>query len=140
MPESETDFLAILRALSGHHVEYIVTGGVCAVLHGAPLATFDLDIVHSRTPENLERLRAALAGLGAYYREHAARRPVPQTSHLAGPGHHLLMTRAGALDVPGEVGRHRGYDDLLGRTVTAEIEPGLRIRALSLPALIALKK
>jgi hypothetical protein len=140
MPEPGPDFLAILQVLSEHHVDFIVIGGVCAVLHGAPLATFDIDIVHSRAPENVERLHAALLSLDTYYREHGERRLVPQIAHLTGPGHHLLMTRAGPLDVLGEVTWGRVYDDLLGQTVEFEIERGLRIRALSLPALISMKE
>lgn len=34
-------------------VELIVVGGLAAVLHGAPVVTFDLDIVHRQTPENV---------------------------------------------------------------------------------------
>ena len=56
MPNSAPDFLEILRILSDHKVEFIVVGGVCAVLHGAPVATFDLDLVHNRALDNLERL------------------------------------------------------------------------------------
>lgn len=140
MPDPGPDFLAILQVLSEHQVNFIVIGGVCAVLHGAPFATFDIDIVHSRALENVERLHAALLSLEACYREHGERRLVPQTAHLAGPGHHLLMTRAGPLDVLGEVTGGRVYDDLLGQTVEFEIERGLRILALSLPALISLKE
>ncbi len=50
------DFLAGLRALATHDVEFIVVGGVCAVLHGAPVTTFDLDVVHNRDDANLTRL------------------------------------------------------------------------------------
>ena len=68
MLDSGADFLGILRGLVDHEVEFIVVGGVCAVLHGAPVTTFDLDVVHRRSPENIARLQAALAGLGAHYR------------------------------------------------------------------------
>ena len=57
MAEDEPEFSAVLEVLRRHDVEFIVVGGVCAVLIGAPIATFDVDIVHSRTDENLERLR-----------------------------------------------------------------------------------
>jgi hypothetical protein len=46
------DFLAILQTLAHHKVEFIVVGGVCAVLQGAPISTFDLDLVHSRASDN----------------------------------------------------------------------------------------
>lgn len=36
--------------LAGHGVDFIVVGGVAAVLGGAPISTFDLDIVHARDP------------------------------------------------------------------------------------------
>ena len=54
------DFLEIIRILSGHKVDFIIVGGVCAVLHGAPVTTFDLDLVHSRSQDNLNRLLSAL--------------------------------------------------------------------------------
>jgi hypothetical protein len=53
VPETiSTDFLAILRTLAAHKVDFIVVGGVCAVLQGAPVNTFDLDIVRSREGGN----------------------------------------------------------------------------------------
>ncbi|HTR34303.1 MAG TPA: hypothetical protein VMH80_00275 [Bryobacteraceae bacterium] len=54
MPAS--DFLAILRTLNEYGVEFIVVGGVGAVLQEAPISTFDLDVVHSRSIENAGRL------------------------------------------------------------------------------------
>ena len=42
----------------------IVVGGVGGV-QGPPIATFDLDVVHSRHPANVERLLAALDILSA---------------------------------------------------------------------------
>ncbi|MFH1681539.1 MAG: hypothetical protein ABIH26_12975 [Candidatus Eisenbacteria bacterium] len=132
--------MTLLRVLSRHEVDYIVIGGVSAVLQGAPVSTFDLDIIHSRSPENVERLLAALEELGAYYREHETRRPVPEARHLQGGGHHLLMTRSGPLDLLGVVSGGRAYEDLEGNAVTMEIEPDLRVRVLNLAMLIVLKE
>jgi len=49
-----------------HDVRYVIIGGIAAVLHGVPRATFDLDILIDATPENAQRLLDALleAGLG----------------------------------------------------------------------------
>jgi len=137
---AEPDFLALLRVLSRHEVDYIVIGGVSAVLQGAPVSTFDLEIVHSRSPKNVERLLAALRELGAYYREHETTRPVPEERRLQGGGHHLLMTRCGPLDLLGEVSGGRVFADLEGKAVTMEIEPDLRVRVLTLAMLIVLKE
>jgi len=41
-------------------VDFIIVGGVSAVLQGAPVTTFDLDLVHSREAENITRLLSAL--------------------------------------------------------------------------------
>ncbi|MDJ0701625.1 MAG: hypothetical protein QNJ07_17395 [Woeseiaceae bacterium] len=50
----------ILRILSKHEVEYIVIGGMAAVLHGAPATTFDLDALVRISEENAGRLFNAL--------------------------------------------------------------------------------
>ncbi len=36
-------FREILRTLNRHQVDYLVVGGVAAVVQGAPMTTFDLD-------------------------------------------------------------------------------------------------
>jgi hypothetical protein len=43
-----TDFLSVLQALCEGGVEFIVVGGIAAVLNGAPISTFDLDIFPAR--------------------------------------------------------------------------------------------
>lgn len=140
MPDPPPDFLTLLHELAGRRVDFIVIGGVGAVLQGAPVATFDLDVVHSRLPDNLDRLMSALQALGASYREQPNRHLTPSVSHLAGPGHHLLMTRAGPLDLLGAVSGGRGYEDLLGHTVEMEITPELRVKVLDLSMLITLRE
>ena len=47
---------AALRSLCEHGVEFIVVGGLAAVLNGAPVNTFDVDIVFSRAPLNIARI------------------------------------------------------------------------------------
>ncbi len=134
MKKTKPDFLAILKVLGAHDVDFIVVGGVAAVLQGAPIATFDLDLVHSREPANIGRLMEALQELGAYYRGQGPRRIEPSASHLASPGHQLLLTAHGPLDLLGTIGKGRGYDALLG--VADEIVVGpVRVRVLGLPAL-----
>lgn len=80
----DTDVGELLRQLSGAGVEFIVVGGAAAVLHGAPITTEDLDIVHRRSPENVARLKTLLDRLDAYVRELANRRLPPQESTLLG--------------------------------------------------------
>jgi hypothetical protein len=140
MEPSRPDLLLILKTLSEHDVEYIVVGGVCGVLHGAPIATFDLDLVHSRTPENVARLLSALKKLSARYRDPGGRIIEPAEAALLSPGHQLLMTSGGPLDLLGEIGRHHDYQQLLPDTVMIEMSSGMRVRALGLAALIREKE
>jgi len=108
------------------------------VLHGAPVATFDLDLVYSREGESLSRLGAALKGLGAFYREKPSVRP--SASRLDTPGHHLLMTRHGPLDLLGATVGARGYRELLPHTEEVDLGAGARVRILDLPTLIEVKE
>jgi len=56
----------VFRSFQQHDVRYVVIGGIAAILHGVPRATFDLDILIEATPDNARRLLDALldAGLG----------------------------------------------------------------------------
>ena len=76
----------------------------------------DVDIVHSREPDNIGRLLRALDSLK------------PDASHLASHGHQRMTTRFGPLDVLGMIGRSRTYDALLPHTNNLEIGQGLRTR------------
>ena len=134
------DFLAILHELASRRVDFVIIGGVGAVLQGAPVSTFDLDIVHARTPENVRRLLAALQSMDAWYRERPDARLKPTASGLAGAGHHLLMTRSGPLDVIGMATGGRGYDELLPRVVEVRADGALTVKVLDLVGLIAIKE
>ncbi|HRI57076.1 MAG TPA: nucleotidyltransferase [Anaerolineae bacterium] len=56
----------VYSSLRKHKVKYVTIGGIAAILHGVPRATFDLDILIEATPKNAQRLLDALldAGLG----------------------------------------------------------------------------
>jgi len=135
-----TDFRAILRILSRHGAQFVVVGGVGAVLHGAPIHTFDLDIVHQRTGANIEAILAALRDLNARYRLQPERNLHPDTEHLLSPGGHLLITDHGPVDLLGSIAPGYGYDDLLPKSVTLSIEDGLDVQILGLSAIIESKE
>lgn len=56
----------VFASFQRHNVRYVVIGGIAAIVHGVPRATFDLDILIEATPDNAQRLLDALleAGLG----------------------------------------------------------------------------
>jgi hypothetical protein len=135
-----TDFPKALQALHDGGVAFVLVGGLAAVLDGAPIHTFDVDIVPSRDEENLARLLSVLDKLDAIYRIQPSRRLKPDASHLRSSGHKNLVTSCGYLDVLGTIGRGLSYDDLLPHSVEMDIGEGVRVRVLDLPTIIALKE
>jgi hypothetical protein len=131
-------FKEALEVLARHEVDFIVVGGVAAVLEGAPISTFDLDIVHDRSPENVARLLAALADLDARYRDLAGRILRPEARGLEGEGHHLLLTRCGPLDVLGRIGHGHGYHELIADSTVRQLGE-YSVHVLGLEALIRTK-
>ena len=119
-----------------HEVDFIVVGGIAAALHGAPLSTFDVDVVHSREPGNVRRLLPALGDLQAFYRTQPEKRLKPRESHLLSRGHQLLMTRHGPLDLLGTIGRGLGYDELLEHTTEMQVAGKVAVLVLNLEKLI----
>ena len=133
------EFRKLLEALSQAGAEFIVVGGCAAVLQDVPISTFDLDIVHKRTPENIERLLSVLATLDAhFYPDFARRKLPPRASDLAGSGHILLSTKLGRLDVLCELTGERGYAELLPHTTEISADT-LHLRVLDLPTLARVK-
>lgn len=137
---TENNFIRILRAFREAEVEFVVVGGISAVLNGVPVNTLDLDLVHSREPANVTRLQPVLANLEAIFRIQPERRITPGPNHLASSGHLNLATRYGPLDLLGTIGRGLGYQDLLPHTVEKEVAEGVFVKVLDLPTLIAIKE
>ena len=134
------EFLTVLRTLARAEVDFLVIGGVAAALHGVPATTFDLDLLHSRAPENRDRLHAVLTELEACYREHLPKILRPSIEDLGEGGHLLLMTRWGPLDLLGTVAEGREFAELEAHAVWMGIGEGLRVRVLSLEELIRLEE
>jgi predicted nucleotidyltransferase len=138
MPEHKV--IATLRALHEGGLEFVLVGGLAAVLNGAPVNTFDIDIVHSREPANVARILLVLQALDAIFRMQPERRLRPNSSHLASGGHQNLITRLGPLDLLGTIGRDLGYQELVPHSIEMDISEGLRIRVLDLETLIEIKE
>ncbi len=95
------DFLKILKTLTDYEVDFVLVGALSAAVQGAQVSTFDVDIVHDRGEANLRRLESALTFMNARYRGHDDL--VPTIEHLRTPGHRVLMTDYGPLDVLGTI-------------------------------------
>jgi len=58
----------LLERLTEAEVDFVVVGGVAVITQASPRFTKDLDICYAHEPANLQRLGAALVGLGARLR------------------------------------------------------------------------
>lgn len=130
----------LLLALVDAGVEFILVGGLAAVAQGATISTFDVDIVHSRAEDNVDRLFDVLTDLDAYYRGRpGGDRLPPDRRALLGTGHSLFMTSLGPLDVLGEIEEHRSYAELIEHTESVSFA-GRVVRVLSLVMIVQLKR
>lgn len=135
----EARFDEALAVLTRHEVEFIVVGGIAAILQGSPLTTEDVDVVYGITEANLLRLTTALVELDASYADPAGTRIRPDMERLTSMRVHLLNTRYGRVDLMRTVGNDLAYDQLIERT--REIEVGeATIHVLDLEAVIETKE
>jgi hypothetical protein len=134
----------LLGALVEHNVEFVLIGGLAAVLHGSPAMTNDADICPERTPENLERLAAALRSM------HARIRNESEPDGLAFTCDPVFLSRIGTtLNLVTDFGHFDlalrpaaftgGYSDLLPHAVEYDID-GMRVKVASLGDIIASKE
>jgi hypothetical protein len=138
MPEGK--LIAALRTLCDSDIQFIVVGGLAAVLNGAPVQTYDIDLVYSREQANVDRLLNFLQEVDAVFRIQPERRLRPTASHLASGGHLNLLTRYGPVDLLGTIGPKLTFSDLIPHSSEMEIGEGIRVRVLNLQTLISIKE
>ena len=130
----------VVRLLNSHGVEYIVIGGWAAALHGSERSTSDVDVVYSRTPENIRRLAAALQPHQPYLRGAPPGLPFRWDERTIQSGlNFTLTTDLGFLDFLGEVAGGGSYQQLLPYTQEVTVA-GVPCRCVTLDRLIQLKR
>lgn len=129
----------LLETLIRHDVEFVVIGGIAAVLHGSPYTTFDLDVVYDRSDRNLDRLEAALEELDAVLHDPTDRHLRPDRSLLESSGPKLLRTKFGRLDLLGELGADVEWDQVVADSVAMPLK-GRDVKVLKLEKIIEIKE
>lgn len=129
----------LLEGLIDAGIEFVLVGGLAAVVQGAPITTMDVDIVHRQTTGNIAKLIAFLKSIGAHHRRLDDKVIQPIAEHISGRGHALFTTRLGPLDVLAVIEEGQSYEDLIDYTVEIEFR-GRTIRVLDLEMLVKLKK
>jgi hypothetical protein len=132
----------IFAVLDRHRVEYVLIGGLAAVLHGSSLVTNDADICPKRSRANLRRLAAALEDLDARVRASGE----PDGVAFARDAAFLdrvemlnLETTAGQFDISFEPAGSDGYDALVTNCIEYDID-GVRVKVAALSDIIRSKQ
>lgn len=137
---TESDIEKLLKALYQEKVQFVIIGGLAAVLQGSAYVTADLDICYSRQRENLEKLARALALFHPLLR--AVTDNVPfrlDVSALRSGMNFTLTTDMGDVDILGEVTGMGGYEQVV--TFSEEMEMfGIFCKVLTLEGLIKSKQ
>jgi hypothetical protein len=136
---TEVDLSQLLERLCASGIEFILVGGLAAVIQGSPITTMDVDIVHNRTPDNIERLVSFLENAEAMYRRPDDKVIKPVMADLSGMGHMLLTTRMGPLDVLSFIEGRKTYEELIDHTVKIPFR-GYILRVLDLTTMLELKR
>lgn len=139
MPDAQAELEQLLATLTDAGVEFILVGGAAALIHGAPITTQDIDIVHRRDPSNVARLLATLAQLDASMLDLARRKLPPTAAGLQGRGQTLMNTKLGRLDALGCLHDGRGYEELIEHTDIVDLGGGGELRVIDLETLIQIK-
>ena len=132
--------LALAELLNRHGVEFLVIGGQAAVLHGAPLPTFDVDLCYRRTAPNLDQLAVALTEI------HPTLRGAPPNLPFRLDGRSLALganftfdTDLGPVDLLAWLEPFGTYESLIGRAEQIDLG-SVRVSMISLDDLIAIKR
>lgn len=126
--------------LAQDQVEFVLVGGVSAILQGAQVTTLDLDICYRRTSENIARLAKVLAPLQPRLRGFPPDLPFTFDERALQLGSNFtLEIGKESFDLLGVMSAIGGYEQIIGEA--KEILVGsYPVKLLSLTHLIATKE
>jgi hypothetical protein len=131
----------IVEALAKFDCNFIIVGGISAVLQGAPIVTQDIDVCYRRDPENLTRIAAALKEFPLRLRGLPEDVPNLFDRHSLefGTNFTLVLQEGEEVDLLGEMSALGGYDAVVDRAVDMEVA-GHTVKVLALEDLIRTKR
>ncbi len=128
----------ILATLAEHRVDFVVIGGLAAIMHGSPTITSDVDVCPDSSPANLDRLAAALRDMGARIRTSSD----PDGFAFSSDGQFLarmkmvnLVTEFGHFDISFEPAGFQSYADIESRAVEMPVA-GVAVKVAALDDVI----
>lgn len=137
---AELDPKRLLGLLTARGVDYVLIGGLAAVLHGSAMLTQDVDICFARDEGNLRALAKVLSELGAKLR--GVGEPVPFVADEKTLGRAELLTldtSAGPLDLVSLPPGAPSYEVLRRRALRLDLG-AFAVPVASVEDLIAMKR
>ncbi|MBI2335762.1 MAG: hypothetical protein HYU97_03245 [Deltaproteobacteria bacterium] len=134
-----TQFKKILEIFYDNQIEFVLIGGLAAVIHGSASATEDVDLSYDR---NLENTKKIVKTLNPYHVRLRGAEDVPFIFDEQTFKHSVnltLMTDLGAIDLLGEIPGYESYDLILADSDTVLLYDK-KFKVLSLDGLIKNKK
>ena len=130
----------LLRRLSDGGVQYVIVGGVAAIVHGSARITEDLDVFAPLDHPNVVAIIKSLAGTRPRWR-HRPDLPVitPDNPQLEGLKNLYLVCDLGQMDVLGEMPEAGTYAEVARRAVEVDFR-GILCRVVDLDTLITVKR
>lgn len=121
-------------------MDFVVIGGVAAILHGSERNTFDLDICPAQDRANLDVLGKALIEISARLRGIEEDVPfIPDGRSLSGIEFLTTDTTLGPLDILARPGGSPSYGSLRNRAIRLDVGPA-GVLVASIDDLIAMKQ
>ena len=146
MASPDFDPARILSVLAAEEVQFVLVGGMAAILHGDVGVTVDLAVVPDRDAANLERLAHALRTLGARIRTEGEPEGLAFDcsaqffANLSPDAIVNMTTEAGDLDVTFRPSGTQGFKDLRRDAIEIEAADCLHILVSSLADIIRSKE
>lgn len=140
-------FETIARALDKAHVRYLVAGGLAVNAHGYLRLTFDVDLVIRLDASNIVAAFDALATLGyrpavpvtaAQFADPRLRREWVEKRRMQVLNFHSDRHRETSVDV--FASEPFDFEKEYAVSLSGEIAPGVPVRFVSIPTLIAMKE
>jgi hypothetical protein len=130
----------LLKRLSDNGVEYVLVGGMAAVVHGSAVGTQDVDVCAPMTDDNLRRIHSAMRGVNARFRMRPDKTPLwDDPARIHGFKNLNLITDLGVIDILGELTGIGSFDNIRDKIEYLEVA-GFHYPVLELDTLIASKR
>lgn len=140
LPPRAPDLRALLTPLIRRGVDFVLVGGMAGISHGSNYPSYDLDVVYSRSRDNIMRLVEALAEIGVHLRGAPADLPFSLDAKTIENGSNFtFVTPYGDFDILGHADGMPAYEELKAEAPVREIL-GMEVPVASIHHLIAMKR